>query len=265
MMLNNYPDSFTLLQIHGGDGYQTTFGNNRAEFYGVTGTPDAWFDGTINKGGAYTDVNAQYNYYMGAYNSRQTVSTDVTIDMYGELVSGHTYEITSVVCIEPGGTAKTMRVRTAQVLDYWPISYSRNGFKKAGPGEEITLQPGECVWVTSTFDYDETESWDDKEDIRQITWVWDYQEEPPSEVYNAQSISWPFTAPPGPGDMNCDFVVDNFDIDAFVLALTSADHAEPFDDYYALYPACNGMLADCNGDGSVNNFDIDPFVGLLTK
>ena len=264
-MLNDYPDSFTLMQIHLGDGYQTTFGNNRATAYGVTGTPDAWFDGDINRGGAYQNVTQQYNYYMSAYNTRQATSTDVTIEMYGEVVSGHTYEITSVVCIEPGGTAKTVRVRTAQVLDYWPCTYCRNGFKKASGVEDIALEPGECAWVTSTFDYDETDSWDNREDIRQITWVWDPNEAVPAEVHNAQWIGWEFPLPPAIGDLNCDSYIDNFDIDPFVLALTSSAHPDPFDDYYDAFPACNGMLADTNGDGTVNNFDIDPFVDLLTK
>ena len=66
------------------------------------------------------------------------------------------------------------------------------------------------------------------------------------------------------GDLNCDGVVDNFDIDPFVLALTSAGHPIACDDYEAMYPACDCTLADVNGDGSVNNFDIDPVVELLT-
>ena len=66
------------------------------------------------------------------------------------------------------------------------------------------------------------------------------------------------------GDMNCDGAIDNFDIDPFVLALTSASHPEPFDDYYAVWPNCHGMLADCNTDKAVDNFDIDSFVKLLT-
>jgi len=60
------------------------------------------------------------------------------------------------------------------------------------------------------------------------------------------------------GDLNCDSVVNNFDIDPFVLALT--DPAG----YQAAFPNCFRMLADCNGDGVVDNFDIDPFVDLLT-
>lgn len=60
------------------------------------------------------------------------------------------------------------------------------------------------------------------------------------------------------GDMNCDGEVNNFDIDAFVLALT--DPAA----YAIAYPDCDPMNGDVNGDGRLDNFDIDPFVDLLT-
>lgn len=59
------------------------------------------------------------------------------------------------------------------------------------------------------------------------------------------------------GDMNCDGSVNNFDIDAFVLAETDAEA------YQAQYPNCDIMNADINDDGLVNNFDIDPFIALL--
>jgi len=65
-------------------------------------------------------------------------------------------------------------------------------------------------------------------------------------------------APTKPGDMNCDGVVNNFDIDPFVLALTDPNG------YKAKFPNCNIMNGDVNGDGKVDNFDIDPFVKLLT-
>ncbi|MGD8451281.1 MAG: hypothetical protein PVJ57_05630 [Phycisphaerae bacterium] len=67
------------------------------------------------------------------------------------------------------------------------------------------------------------------------------------------------------GDTNCDGVVNNFDIAPFVLALTSASHASPFDDYLAQYPDCFVYNADCNEDGAVNNFDISPFVNLVVN
>jgi serine protease AprX len=60
------------------------------------------------------------------------------------------------------------------------------------------------------------------------------------------------------GDLNCDGAVNGYDIDPFVLALTSPD------DYAVQYPLCDYMLADTNGDGAVNGYDIDPFVAALT-
>lgn len=60
------------------------------------------------------------------------------------------------------------------------------------------------------------------------------------------------------GDMDCDGVRNNFDIDPFVLALSGPEV------YAAEFPNCDARNADINGDGGVNNFDIDPFVGLLT-
>lgn len=63
---------------------------------------------------------------------------------------------------------------------------------------------------------------------------------------------------PPPGDLNCDGIVNNFDIDPFVLALTDPGA------YAATFPMCDVSAADINDDGVVNNFDIDPFVLLLT-
>ncbi len=60
-----------------------------------------------------------------------------------------------------------------------------------------------------------------------------------------------------PGDLNCDGVLNNGDIDPFVMAVTDAAG------YAATYPACDLMLADCNNDGLVNNGDIDDFILAL--
>ena len=58
-------------------------------------------------------------------------------------------------------------------------------------------------------------------------------------------------------DMNCDGLMNNFDVDPFVLALTNLPG------YYQQYPNCNILNADVNGDGVVNNFDVDAFLALL--
>ncbi|MBK8913772.1 MAG: CotH kinase family protein [Phycisphaerales bacterium] len=61
------------------------------------------------------------------------------------------------------------------------------------------------------------------------------------------------------GDMNCDGMFNNFDIDPFVLAIVDAAA------YAAEFPDCDPILGDVNCDGVFNNFDIDPFVACLVN
>jgi len=60
------------------------------------------------------------------------------------------------------------------------------------------------------------------------------------------------------GDLNCDGVVNNADIPAFVLALSDPSA------YAAAYPDCDPLLGDVDGDGQFNNGDIPAFIELLT-
>ncbi|MBK8914435.1 MAG: right-handed parallel beta-helix repeat-containing protein [Phycisphaerales bacterium] len=75
------------------------------------------------------------------------------------------------------------------------------------------------------------------------------------------SVCTPNPCPPAypPGDMNCDGVFNNFDIDPFVLALVDPGTWE------ANYPDCPISNGDMNGDNAFNNFDIDPFVNCLVN
>ena len=86
--------------------------------------------------------------------------------------------------------------------------------------------------------------------------LWNNNGKCPPEVMLTSTIA--VTGSYAIGDLNCDGAVNNFDIDPFVLALTSPSG------YDAAYPDCDSMLADCNEDGSVDNFDIDAFVELVT-
>ncbi len=60
------------------------------------------------------------------------------------------------------------------------------------------------------------------------------------------------------GDLNCDGVVDAFDIEPFVSAVI--DPAA----YEARWPGCDRLLADMNDDGVISAFDIEPFARLMT-
>lgn len=59
------------------------------------------------------------------------------------------------------------------------------------------------------------------------------------------------------GEMSNNGFVNNFDIEAFALAVGNAA------EFHQRYPQSNLFNADIDQDGAVNNFDIDAFVSLL--
>lgn len=61
------------------------------------------------------------------------------------------------------------------------------------------------------------------------------------------------------GELNNDGYVNNFDIDAFVLALSDPNS------FHIAYPAANFYNADINQDGFINNFDVDALVAILAN
>lgn len=68
------------------------------------------------------------------------------------------------------------------------------------------------------------------------------------------------------GDMNGDGCHNNYDIDAFLLALAGpADPSDPtWEESYGAPIGVNLLgVGDCNNDGAFDNFDIQPFVDLL--
>ncbi len=82
------------------------------------------------------------------------------------------------------------------------------------------------------------------------------------EATNALNRTMAFMWTPVPrvrGDMNCDGVVNAFDIDGFVQAIT--DLAT----WQAANPCCNTLNGDIDCDGAVNAFDIDAFVICVTN
>jgi hypothetical protein len=235
-MLDNYngatpPGTFTLLQIHLGDGYASTWGNGRDTFYAVSGTPDAWFDGALEASGAYTNVDSQYNWYLQQYNQRRAVSTDVTIALSGVQTSGQTFQFTANVCVEPSGTGKTLRVHLVQVLDVWPtaVSYSRNGVKQGATYADITLNPGQCEQVVRSLTFD-AESWSHQSDIKVIAFAQAPTAAGPANVYQAAEAAWPFMR-----DCNGNSVADECDLDC---GLPSCG-----------VPGC-GESVDCDNNGT---------------
>ena len=198
-----YSDSFAFVQIHVlDDGYHTPWGDDRWAFYAAQYTPTAVFDGFDSVTGAVPDSNQQYTIYRANHLlPRRALTTDVTIDLTAEQISGPTYRITAQVGIEADGAAKTMRVYMVQVLDHWPASptYHRNTFKQAAPTQDITLAPGESQSVENEFTFDAT-SWANQEEIKIVAWAQAPATGSPAEVYQAATRLWPLISFPGDAD-----------------------------------------------------------------
>ncbi len=208
-LIDNYPDTFAFVQIHHGDSYATGWGNARANFYtDFSGYPTSYFDGgLILRVGAHN-----YATLEGDYLDRRADLTDVTMELGGVEVGAQTYDITVEVCIEEGGTAKTMRIYMVELLDNWPSSctWCRTGFRQAATTQDVTLSPGECVQVTRTFTFDST-SWANQSDIRMVAWAQEPQSSsPPSnraEIYQGVIEFWPLEPLGAPNDM-CEMAIN---------------------------------------------------------
>ena len=216
--MNNFPDSFTAIQVHIGDSYATAWGGQRASFYGVGGTPTTWFDGVIECVGAYTNDSQMYSWYNTQRLTRSNVPTDVTIELAGVESGSQTYDITATVGIEAGGVGKDVKLHFVQVLDYYPSYYDdryRNCVIQHEAGGIHTLAPGESVTVTIPFTLSGV-SWTYQEDAKIVVFAREPGSPAPREIYNAAVMSWPFTSPAVDGDVDGDGDVDLADLSALL-------------------------------------------------
>ena len=201
-LISTYPDTFAVVEYHLWDEYEEPWGSWRGEtFYAseFEGTPCFPLDGLSD---AWPISSYESNFLL-----RQAVDTDVTMELFGDLVEGDTYRITATICIEGGGTGKTMRIYMVDVLDNYPPSkpYHRNTFRQAAATENITLAAGGCQEVSKDFTFDAI-STASQDDIKIIAWAQVPSDPGPAEVYQAAVMAWPFP-PSGPANDDCDHAI----------------------------------------------------------
>jgi len=259
MLVNEYgvggsvePGTLAFVQIHPWGGGATTWGSNRATFYSVPGTPMNWWDGVRLDYGGSGSTSGDYDRYRTSLGIRGGVATDVTIEMTGNPVTGSTYNIIATVCVEGGGTGKTMRIYVVQVLDYWPFTptYHRNGFKQAANTEDHYIGAGQCQVIDHDFTFD-TDSWNNQSDIKIIAWAQEPLASGPADVYQAAVMTWPFPqagdqTPPEPHPMTWDTTPEPVSTTEITMTATEATDETPPVEYYF---RCE--LGDCTTSGWV--------------
>lgn len=197
-MIDNYPDTLALMEIHDGDAYEVPWGTTRDAYYQASWTPCNAYDGLEDAFPSST--------YESKFLTRQAEPTDVTIDVlvFG---GGESLEVWANVCLEPGGIGRAMNIWMAQLLDhYGPVNFDRNMVRGGTGATEITLIPGECATVVDTITLDD-ESQAAPENLKVFVWaqdtekVWNpnfmyysgtWYEAYSSEVYQAAKALAPF-------------------------------------------------------------------------
>lgn len=259
-MMDQYSDDLVVLQAHTSY-YATSWGVARRNYFKVlqpshTGIPTTWFDSRLECYGAYTNDNQMITWYTGKMNSRLNISTDVTIEIYGEPVgeAGPTaelpdYMITAVVGVEEGGEAKTVRVHIVDALFDYPTGYSdgrynncvRNGYTHT----DIDLVPGETVQIQQQITF-RAESEANPDNIRIAAFVEDEYTTDRWDVLQSEMVAWPLEAPANcPEDTNGDDEVnidDLFDVlghwgETDVPQDVNEDGAVDIDDVFAVLGA----------------------------
>ena len=133
----------------------------------------------------------------------------------------------------------------------WDLWYSTTS--STGPWTQIVMNlPPGSFNVGSVHTYD----WTIPDDPDDSVWVRVRMDNAGTDYYDVSNGGFRIQEPLL-GDLNCDDVINAFDIEPFLVALFDADS------YDELYPNCNINRADINGDGEISAFDIEPFLGLL--
>jgi len=166
----------------------------RAGLYSFSYIPHSVHDG-LYKADPYTT-------YESKFLTRQAVTTDVTVEMT-VMGAGDAWSVSALVCIEPGGAGKTMKIWMARVLDhYGPANFERNMVRDGSDATEIALAPAECATVTKSFVILDVPSQSSPENVKFIAWaqdptyVWDPNSPPVgaafAEIYQASKALAPF-------------------------------------------------------------------------
>ncbi|UCD75812.1 MAG: hypothetical protein JSV91_02620 [Phycisphaerales bacterium] len=201
------------IQQHLSDAYECQWNWDRWNYY------DGYYIPRVQVDGLYGLVGwdeANYDSLEEDMNERLLVPTDVTIELYGEVLRDQAYKVTVVLGVEDGGEAKTVRLHLFNVLWDYPAATDgryNNCVREGWELGDFGLTPGGTVTVEHTFNFDNV-SWNRQEDIRIGAYVHDPVTPPPysAEVFQAEMVAWPLDPPGCKGDVNADEWVDIDDI-----------------------------------------------------
>jgi hypothetical protein len=213
-LIDNYADSFAVVEYHVSDAYAAAWGEARGGFYSIWSDGIPWF--------AYDGLFDAWpiSMYEPNLQARLAVPAPVTMDVAVTPLSDDMYEIATDLCLEDTADAMTVRVYAVVVEDRWPTtpSYSRNTFRVETPTADILLEPGRCYRDTREVRIDP--GWN-PDNVKVIAWAQAPLDHIPAEVYQAAKAYGPFDQLMG--DVDGDGDVDLGDLAALLAAYETCD------------------------------------------
>jgi hypothetical protein len=150
-----------VIDYHTGDSYANTFSSARLSYYGLSGTPTAWFDGgNAVVGGSHTV--SMYPQYLGKYNQRMNIQSSFTIEIEGSNDGMIDYELNITLNKVASTTATNMVmhliVTESDIQQSWQGMTELNHVERLmipnQSGTPLDFSATNTIQLTKTFSMD---------------------------------------------------------------------------------------------------------------
>jgi thiol-disulfide isomerase/thioredoxin len=247
-MLHNYGvdgnGTLAMIDFHVSDPpWSYPWGEQRADFYFVTGIPTFAYDGVTRLVGYPTPLEATFL-------SHQAIPTTVTMDMTVQETAPREFTVTVDVCNEPEAETFNLRFYAVFLEDHFPAGsvVSRNTFRYVAPTlPTIRLDPAECEQVVTVFDNVVAQI--SEQNLKVVAWVQIPAANWPSQVHQAAIAAYPFAPPPPPCPWDC---------------LPPGDGVVNVADFLAMLSEWGGP-GDCDFEDPLGVVNVADFLALLAN
>ena len=150
-----------VIEYHSGDSYQTSSSVSRLQYYGLQGTPTAWFDGgNAVVGGNHT--TSMYSNYLPKYNLRKAIQSDFTLEVEGSNSGLIDYELNIAIENVGGGSTDNLKlhvvVTESGILESWQgmteLHHIERLMAPNQNGTTLDFSGGDLLEETVTFSMD---------------------------------------------------------------------------------------------------------------
>jgi PKD repeat protein len=191
-------DPAAVIENHNGDPFATSDSDARNSYYGITGYPTAWFDGSYDEVIGGSNTESMYDTYEPIVSARILMDSDFTLDIFGTN-DGDDYDITLRVQNVNGYTGDNLALRFA--LTESEIEYTWQGMSEVNfvnrlmvpdhNGTDIgDMDLSDLTDIPISFTFDNT--WDDAH-CELVAFI---QDDDTKEVLQSQKVELNSLVPP---------------------------------------------------------------------